>query len=156
MVQEFNSKFLAKFLSKKKVWFRLHEFEDETKTAIEAGEKIPLEMVVKSIVLVDSNQEPLLIILPALRKIDTKKVKKLLGVRDVRLATPQEVLEFSGYPVGAVPPVFHKKIKKFILDKEALKLEKVFAGGGETNKLIELRIQDIKRILNPLVAEVSR
>ncbi|MBI5619782.1 hypothetical protein HY950_02360, partial [Candidatus Gottesmanbacteria bacterium] len=44
------------------------------------------EAVAKSIVLIDSNSEPLLIIILGKDRIDFAKVKKLLNVRDVRLA----------------------------------------------------------------------
>eukprot|EP00192_Tetraselmis_astigmatica_P015624 CAMPEP_0117680820 /NCGR_PEP_ID=MMETSP0804-20121206/18587_1 /TAXON_ID=1074897 /ORGANISM="Tetraselmis astigmatica, Strain CCMP880" /LENGTH=173 /DNA_ID=CAMNT_0005490405 /DNA_START=272 /DNA_END=793 /DNA_ORIENTATION=+ len=45
-----------------------------------------------------------LAVMSASRKLSWKMLKKELGVRDVRLATPEEVWELSGCRPGAVPP----------------------------------------------------
>ena len=152
---EFNSTSLSRFLRERNVWFRLHEYDEDVKTVARAGEKVNTKEVVKSLVFMDSNDEPFIIILPADRKVNFKKAKRVLGVKDVRLARPDEVLRYSGYPVGAVPPVFHKNIKRVILDSHAMRMGKVFAGGGDTNKLIEMRVEDIRRIDDPVIADIS-
>lgn len=152
---EFNSGSLSRFLREMNVWFRLHEYEEDVKTVVKAGENVRIEKVVKSLVFIDSNNEPFVVILPANRKANFKRIKRVLKVRDVRLARPGEVLAYSGYPVGAVPPVFHKRIKTVILDSHADAMKKVFAGGGDVNKLIEMKVEDIKRIDNPIIADVS-
>ncbi len=153
--QIFDSKTLAKFLEKNNVWFKLHEFEDDVKTSLKAAEKVPKEKIVKSLVLIDSNNEPLIVILQSFKKVDFKKIKKVLKIKDVRLANPEEVKKYSGYEVGAVSPVFHKNIKRILLDKEASSLDKVFAGGGEVNKLIEIKMEDIIKLDKPIIEEIS-
>src|SRR4051812_4710347 len=45
-----------------------------------------------------------LFVLPADRQLDAKKVKQQLGVRGVRFATKEELLELTGLVPGAVPP----------------------------------------------------
>src|SRR4051812_49337928 len=45
-----------------------------------------------------------LAIIPSNRKLDSKKVKKLLKVKDIRFATPEEVKEQMGCEVGACYP----------------------------------------------------
>ncbi|MEM1932155.1 MAG: YbaK/EbsC family protein [Pyrobaculum sp.] len=63
------------------------------------------------------------------KKIDLAK----LGCR---LASPEEVLEATGYPVGGVPPVL--PIPVFI-DKELLKEEYVYGGGGDEYSLLKFK-----------------
>ena len=45
-----------------------------------------------------------LVVLPADRKLGSKLVKQALGVKDVRFATREELLDLTGLVPGSVPP----------------------------------------------------
>jgi prolyl-tRNA editing enzyme YbaK/EbsC (Cys-tRNA(Pro) deacylase) len=98
--------------------------------------------VVKSILLIDSQSEPLLVILLGKDKIDFAKIKKLLNVADVRLATPSEVLKITGYEVGGVPPISIYGVKTFI-DKKVACLDEIVCGGGTPEHLMQIRVKEI-------------
>jgi len=93
------------------------------------------------------------VILPAKNRISYRKIKALLGVKDVRLASEAEVLEYSGYPVGGVPPF--NLVERVLLDQEVLKNATAIFGGGDVNMLVELRTKDIVEIANPIVTDVA-
>jgi prolyl-tRNA editing enzyme YbaK/EbsC (Cys-tRNA(Pro) deacylase) len=112
-----------------------------------------VEKIAKSIVMVDSAGDPLLAIVPAKSKVSHRKLKSILAVRDVRLATPQEVLRHSGYPAGGVPPF--SKIIRILLDPQVLRNETAIVGGGDVNKLLEVRTRDMVAILSPKIADIS-
>jgi prolyl-tRNA editing enzyme YbaK/EbsC (Cys-tRNA(Pro) deacylase) len=141
-------------LSSMQLWFRFIEFDEPVKTVEQAAKKAQAEKIAKSIVMIDSNSEPLLAIVPARSLVSHKKLKELLKVKDVRLATAQEVLQHSGYPVGGVPPF--NKIKRVLIEQQLLEEETVIVGGGEIDKLVEIRLKDIVTALNPKVAEISK
>lgn len=144
---------LRTFLISKGVSHRFIEFEDPVRTVSEAAKKVPADAIIKSIVLIGSDKKPLLAILPARNKISYKKVKILLNLKDVRLAQPDEVLEHSGYPVGGVPPF--NKIERVLLDQDVQQNKASIAGGGDPNKLVEFEIQQLLKILDPIVADLS-
>jgi Cys-tRNA(Pro)/Cys-tRNA(Cys) deacylase len=152
---EFNSHGLSEFLKERKIWFKLHEFKEDVKTAVRAGKQVPFEKIVKSLVFIDSNNKPFVAILKASKKVVFKKLKKVLNVKDVRLAKPEEVLEYSGYEVGAVPPCHWKNIQKVVMDLDTSRMDVVYAGGGDTNKLIEMKIEDIIKINKPIIADIG-
>jgi prolyl-tRNA editing enzyme YbaK/EbsC (Cys-tRNA(Pro) deacylase) len=141
-------------LSSIHLWFRFIEFDEPVKTVEQAAKKVQAEKIAKSIVMIDSNGEPLLAIVSALNMVSHKKLKAILNVRDVRLANAQEVLQHSGYPVGGVPPF--NKIKRVLVDQQLLRNETVVVGGGDINKLVEIRTKDIVTALNPKVADISK
>jgi prolyl-tRNA editing enzyme YbaK/EbsC (Cys-tRNA(Pro) deacylase) len=91
-------------LTSKNVRHRFIEFSEPVKTVEQAGRKVQVEKIAKSIVMVDSAGDSLLAIVPAKSKVSHKKLKRILAVKDVRLATPEEVLTHSGFPAGGVPP----------------------------------------------------
>jgi prolyl-tRNA editing enzyme YbaK/EbsC (Cys-tRNA(Pro) deacylase) len=55
--------------------------------------------------------------------------------------------------VGGVPPF--NRINRVLVDPGVLKDETCIAGGGDVNKLIEIRTKDLVGTLNPKVAEIS-
>jgi prolyl-tRNA editing enzyme YbaK/EbsC (Cys-tRNA(Pro) deacylase) len=124
------------------------------KTVEQASKQVDAEKIVKSIVMVDLNGDPLLAIVPARSKVSHKKLKDLLDVRDVRLATPDEVLRHSGYPAGGVPPF--NKIKRVIVDPQVLKNETAIVGGGDIDKLLEVKTKDIVDVSNAQVDDITQ
>jgi prolyl-tRNA editing enzyme YbaK/EbsC (Cys-tRNA(Pro) deacylase) len=113
-----------------------------------------VDKIAKSIVMIDSNSEPLLAIVPAQSKVSHKKIKALLAVRDIRLASPEEVLKYSGYPAGGVSPF--NNISRVLLDPQVLGSEKVIVGGGDVDKLMEVRTEDIVSLLKPKIDDITQ
>ena len=136
------------------LWFRFIEFDEPVKTVEQAAKKVQAEKVAKSIVMIDSNGQPLLAVVPARSLVSHKKLKQLLNVKDVRMANVQEVLQYSGYPAGGVPPI--NMIKRVLLEQELLEDETVIVGGGDINKLVEIRTKDIVASIKPTIADISK
>ena len=144
---------LKDVLLSKNLWHRFIEFSEPVRTVEQAARKVPVEKVVKSIVMIDSNAEPLLAVIKAQRMVSFRKIKNLLEVKDVRLASPEEVLKYSGYPAGGVPPI--NNVSRVLLDAEVMRNETCIAGGGDVNKLVEMRTRDIVDTLEPRVVDIK-
>ena len=147
------SESLRTTLVSKGIWHRFIEFDEPVRTVEEAARKVSADKIIKSIVLIGSDEKPILAILPARNKISYKKIKTLLKVKDVRLAQPDEVLEHSGYPVGGVPPF--NKISRILLDPTVRRNARSIAGGGDPDKLVELETRDMLEFLDPIIADFS-
>ena len=145
---------LKLFLRSRNVWHRFIEFSEPVKTVEQAARKVQVERIAKSIVMLDSNGEPLLAIVPAQSKVSHRKIKALLAVKDVRLATPEEVLKHSGYPAGGVSPF--NNINCVLLDPQVMKSETAIVGGGDVDKLVEIRTADIVNVLKPKIDDISQ
>lgn len=144
---------LKNFLLAHRIWHRFIEFDEPVKTVEQAARRVDVEKIAKSIILIDSNNLPLMAILPAKNRISYKKLKTLLKVKDVRLANETEVLHYSGYPVGGVPPF--NNVERALLDPQVLKNANAIVGGGDINKLVELRTADIEEIVRPIIADLT-
>lgn len=148
------SQLLKSFLESNGIWHRFIEFDEPVKTVEQAAKKVDIKQIAKSIVLIDSNKMPLVAILPAEKRISYQKVKVLLSVKDVRLANEAEVLTKSGYPVGGVPP--YNMIRRAYVDQSVLRNSIIIAGGGDVNKLVELRTEELLEFLKPIVADLTK
>ncbi len=144
---------LKTFLDSHGVWHRFIVFDQPVKTVEQAARNVDVAKIAKSIVLVDSDQKPILGMLPAKNRINYKKVKMSLSVKDVRLAGDAEVLAYSGYPVGGVPPF--SNIKRTLLDPGVLRNSTAIVGGGDVNKLVEVRTDDILSLVRPEIVDIS-
>ena len=138
------------FLKKNNVW---HEFleKDDTATAEKAGKYV--DNIAKTIVF--EADDFFLVILPGPRKVSRKKLRPLVGRENIKLASPEDVLHVTGFEVGAVPPIGHKQKLKCVLDERIVHFNDVWAGGGSVTRLVHLKVSDIIKFNNPIVADVS-
>ncbi|MBO3840022.1 MAG: YbaK/EbsC family protein [Thermoproteota archaeon] len=146
---------LEDFLKKLGVEYRIF-LHGETYSAEKASKElgVSLEDIAKTIVFINERGEPLLVIMPGGYKVNQDKLAKTLGFKKLRLATPEEVLNHTGYEAGGVPPVGHLKPIPSIVEESLLSKDKVHAGGGAVNATLEISPRDIVRILNAKVMSV--
>jgi prolyl-tRNA editing enzyme YbaK/EbsC (Cys-tRNA(Pro) deacylase) len=148
------SETLVSLLKSRNVWHHLIEFGEPVKTVEQASRQVDAEKIVKSIVMIDSNGNPVLALVPARSMVSHKKLKKLLDVKDVRLAKSEEVLQFSGYPAGGVPPF--NNVKRVIADPQILINERIVVGGGDIDKLLEVRSRDVVEVSNAQIFDITQ
>lgn len=102
------------------------------------------QQIVKSILFI-AGDEPILAVSCGTDRVDRRAIAAVCGVgrKKVKLASPEIVLEVSGYEVGAMPPFAHRQKIKTLLDQRVLGQPVVFAGGGAENALLRLSPEDI-------------
>ncbi|MCD6480532.1 YbaK/EbsC family protein [Candidatus Bathyarchaeota archaeon] len=149
---------LERILREAGVDYRLLEFEGHTMT-VEAAERqlgVDRGRIIKSMLYVDDEGRPLLAIVTGDRLVDEVRLAEVCGVERVRRARPKAVRSLTGYEVGALPPLGHRRPIRTIIDSRVMRLEKVYGGGGAINRLLEISPSDIKRLTGAEVADISR
>ncbi|MHA2093007.1 MAG: aminoacyl-tRNA deacylase, partial [Candidatus Kariarchaeaceae archaeon] len=63
----------------------------------------PIEQITKSIILIGPEDETIVGLVQAQYRVSTKRVGELLDISPPAVATPEEALERTGYPVGGMP-----------------------------------------------------
>lgn len=92
-----------------------------------------------------------LVVLPADRKLGSKLVKQALGVKDVRFATREELLELTGLVPGSVPP-FGEPLLPFSLyaDHEVgVRFPRVAFNAGDLCRSVIMSADDWARVAQP-------
>jgi Cys-tRNA(Pro) deacylase len=116
---------------------------------------IPRGEVLKSLLfLLDGS--PTLILLPGDRSVDTARLGELTGCKKAALARGDEVLDVTGYRVGAVPPCGLATDLPVIADEAVFTPPVVYCGGGAEMTMLKLRSKDLRRLLGATVAEISQ
>ena len=136
----------------------IHTLLGQTRTVKEAVEELNIDAhrIIKTIVMIFGDGQPLIAYVLGDRKLSYPKIRKIIGAESIRLASADEVREITGYEVGAVPPVGHKKLIKSLMDQEILALECVTGGGGATDRLMTIKTRDIVRVTRPEICEISK
>ncbi len=117
--------------------------------AVKATDSNP-KQIIKSLLFI-SEEEPVLVIVDGESKVDLNKLERMFG--KVRLATPEEVKQITGFEVGAVPPVGIKV--KTIVDPKVLENEFVIGGGGGIDKLSKLNPEKIVEYQKAIIVDVK-
>ena len=106
---------------------------------------VPTDSIVKSVLFVIRRTDPLLIIVNRERRIDQRVIARRLGLgrKQVKMATPAEVLAWTGFPVGAVPPFGHAQPLPTWVDPSVLKQGTILGGGGEASALVRMKAADL-------------
>jgi prolyl-tRNA editing enzyme YbaK/EbsC (Cys-tRNA(Pro) deacylase) len=106
-----------------------------------------VEQIIKSILFV-IDDHPVLAIACGTSSINRRAIAELykVGKKRIKLASPETVLELSGYEVGAMPPFGHRQPLTTLIDNRVLELPEAYAGGGAENALIRLNPQEIQRV----------
>ena len=149
---------LESYLRNKGINARILTFEGHTITVEDAEKQLGIsrERIIKSLLFIDENGSPILGITTGNRKISNKKLRRACGARKLKLADPQAVKVLTGYEVGALPPIGHKKPIRTFIDPKVMSFNRVYGGGGAINALLEIDPKDIQRISQAEIVDISK
>ena len=116
---------------------------------------IQLSQVAKSMVF-EAGGKAILVLISGDRNIDTSKLRKIVGVRKIRLAKPDFVLASTGFPVGAVSPVAHSNPVKIYADRSLFRNDVIYPAAGTTNSLFEIELEKLLKIINADIIDVGQ
>ena len=132
---------------------------DAEKIAVQLG--IPPEQVFKTLVVAApkdgrSSSKSMLVIIPANRQLNLKKLAKLVNVKKLKMATHQEAETMTGLQVGGISPLaLINKGFAFYLDKLAEAQAQIFVSAGIRGTQIKLAPADLRQLTRARLADVS-
>lgn len=140
---------LIAFMADNRVEAEIVHLSEDTLTveAAAAALGVQPDQIAKSILFL-AEGEPRLVIASGTTRISYKHLAKDLGLsrKRIKLATPEQVLQYTGYAVGTVPPFGHKKQLTTLVEEGVLKQHVIHAGGGARNKLLRVSVAELLRI----------
>ncbi|HLC63337.1 MAG TPA: YbaK/EbsC family protein [Candidatus Nanoarchaeia archaeon] len=153
---EQQTKQIIEFLDKSKIKYKLivhRVVYTSEEAAKERG--MPLKMGVKSLIFKLDKDEFKLILVRADRKADSKRLREILHVKNIRLASPEEVLKISGCEIGSVHPFGFLMKLEILMDKSILENEDVDFNIGQHTHSALMKAKDLVKILKPRIEEFT-
>ena len=115
------------------------EFETSTRSAAEAAAAVGCEVaqIAKTLVFRTEDGTPLLVIASGAHRVDEAAVGAALG-RTIERADADFVRDATGYAIGGVPPVGHRRRLPVLLDETLLAHDEIWAAAGTPSAVFRL------------------
>ncbi len=151
-----------KFLEGKKVPYKVLEYPDTMRDAAEiaALKDIPAGQVFKTLVVQppagDARAKPMLVMLPADRQLDLKKLALLIGAKKLKMATHAEAEQLTGLQVGGISPlVLVNKGFAIYLDESAQAHSHIYISAAQKGLNLKVPVKDLAKIVGARWADVT-
>ncbi len=127
---------------------RVLEFEDSSATVDLAAEALHVDgaRICKTLSFRNRDEGAIVVQMAGDAKVDNHKYKQTFGVK-AKFLTPDEVLEFTGHPIGGVCAFgIDREDVRIYCDESLKRFETVFPACGTGNSAIELTCDELFRI----------
>lgn len=151
---------LARYIRDKAIDAELVQPPHETPTVPLAAQAMGCteDQIIKSLLfLIEGDQEEAaaLVIGNGTGQIDPRKLAGIFGVgrKRVKLAAPDLVLAWTGFPAGGVPPFGYPQPLATYVDRSVLDQPLVYGGGGDERTLMRITPQELLRVTGAQIIE---
>ena len=130
--------------------------DNSARTALEAASSLGCEIgaIVKSLLFKTENSFTLCLIAGD-KKASLNKIKKTLNIKDVSMASAEDVKNITGYTIGGVSPIGHLNKVDIFIDNSLERFTSLFAAAGHPNCVFEINFTDLQKITNGSIREIT-
>jgi len=145
-VRKLSKEAVEKFLKERGINLEVKTFKD-TSTVEKAAESLGVTPgeIAKSI-LFKLKDKYIMVITSGDKKIDNKKFKDVFKTK-AKMASPEEVIEITGHPVGGVCPYGLKTPVEVYYDISLRNYEVVYPAAGDVNAALEVKVEELDKIV---------
>ena len=130
--------------------------DNSARTALEAASSLGCEIgaIVKSLLFKTENSFTLCLVAGD-KKASLNKIKKTLNIKDVSMASADDVKNITGYTIGGVSPIGHSNKIDIFIDNSLKRFTSLFAAAGHPNCVFEINFTDLQKITNGSIMEIT-
>ena len=130
--------------------------DNSARTALEAASSLGCEIgaIVKSLLFKTENSFTLCLVAGD-KKASLNKIKKTLNIKDVSMASADDVKNITGYTIGGVSPIGHLNKVDIFIDNSLERFTSLFAAAGHPNCVFEINFTDLQKITNGSIMEIT-
>ena len=138
---------VVKVLSNFDESIKVKALSSSAKTAKDAAISLKCEVgaIVKSLLLRTENSF-ILCLVSGDKRCSLNKVKKILNLKDVSMADPDQVKKQSGFSIGGVSPIAHLNKNKVLIDTSLSRYEHVYAAAGHPNTIFKITYRQLIKL----------
>jgi len=129
--------------------------ESSARTAQDAAKALDCDVgaIVKSL-LFKIEDSFVLCLIAGDKRCSLNKLKKMNNLKDISMASPEEVKTQTGYTIGGVSPVGHLNKTDMYIDKSLKRFNSLFAAAGHPNCVFKINFENIQKITNGKVEDI--
>ena len=143
---------IKKFLTRNKISYSVSEHKPvfTSKQAAEVRQS-ELKTGVKALILKSEKGVFIMGLVAADRRLDLKKLAKIVATKKIQLASPEEVLDVTGCEVGSVPPFGNLFGLSTFANRSLVGKGKVIISSGDNDVSFKITGSLLKKIVPGLV-----
>ena len=129
--------------------------DSSARTALEAANSLDCDVgaIVKSL-LFKTEQNYTLCLVAGDKKASLNKIKKILDIKDVSMASADDVKNVTGFTIGGVSPVGHLNKITILIDSSLERFNFLFAAAGHPNCVFKISFSDLNKITQGSIKEL--
>ena len=130
--------------------------DTSARTALEAASSLKCDVgaIIKSLLFKTENTFTLCLVAGD-KKASLNKIKKTLEIKDASMASADQVKDITGFTIGGVSPVAHLNKVDIFIDKSLERFVNLYAAAGHPNCVFKINFNDLQKITNGLIKEIS-
>ena len=130
--------------------------DTSARTALEAASSLGCEVgaIIKSL-LFKTGSNFTLCLVAGDKRASLNKIKKTLKIKDVSMASAEDVKNITGYTIGGVSPIGHLKKINILIDKSLNRFNSLFAAAGHPNCVFEIDFNNLQKITKGYTEEIT-
>ncbi len=133
-----------------------YEYVEHGGTPVSSGALgVPEHYVVKTLVMETDRGDPLIVLMHGDRKVSTKELARIAGVKRIFPCRPEVAQRHSGYLVGGTTPFATRKAMPVYLERSVLELPAIYINGGRRGYLLGMPSAVLQRLLSPILVDVA-
>ena len=125
-------------------------------TSIEAANERGLDLKQGVKALIFKGEKFIMALCPADRKVDTKKLSKLIDVKNLKLADPKEVFKITNCKIGSVHPFGFLHDLNTYMDEGVLENDIVDFNIGLHEESVSMRSSNLVKVIKPKILSFSK
>ncbi len=112
------------------------------------------DQVFKTLVTVGRSGQNYVFVVPVKKELDLKKAAAAVKEKSIEMVKSKELLPLTGYIHGGCSPVGMKKFFTTTFDSQAEIPEKVMFSAGRIGFQVELKLDDLRKVIPFTVADI--
>ena len=131
------------------------ELVSSARTALDAANSLNCEVgaIVKSLLFRTENTF-LLCLISGDKRCSLNKLKKITQIKDISMASPDDVKTQTGYTIGGVSPIGHLKKINIFVDNSLQRFEDIFAAAGHPNCVFKIDFKNLLKITQGKIKDI--
>tara|TARA_B100001559_G_scaffold161142_1_gene135241 strand:+ start:114 stop:593 length:480 start_codon:yes stop_codon:yes gene_type:complete len=138
---------VIKFLNEFDKNLKVEILESSARTAKDAALSLNCEVgaIVKSLLL-RTDIDFILCLVSGDKRCSLNKIKKIINIKNVSMASADQVKNETGFSIGGVSPIAHLKKIQILVDSSLSRFEYVYAAAGHPHSIFKITYKQLVSI----------
>jgi len=149
---------VMRLLDGKKIAYKYHTYADtDAISGIEVATVLGQDPkhVFKTLVTQGKSKQNYVFVVPVEKDLNLKRAAQSVGEKSIVMIKSKDLLALTGYIHGGCSPIGMKKSLITVIDKSAEELDTVIVSGGKIGYQVELSLDDLKKVVNFKLEDIT-